>query len=105
MSPQAQGLWVRVLVRALVVVAAGVMALGFLGPEAALLVVFLTALTYVLLWARSRYAGFLFVDPGHGPGAEPPEDTADGPDGTGSPDDPSDPPEPPRSPRPRRPSD
>ncbi len=67
MTPEAQGLWARVLVRALVVVAAGVMALGFLGPGAALLVAFLTALTHVLLWARSRYAGFLFVDSGDDP--------------------------------------
>ncbi|GAA1104907.1 hypothetical protein [Nocardiopsis metallicus] len=96
MSPQAQGLWARVLVRALVVAAAGVMALGFLGPGAALLVTFLTALTYVLLWARSRYAGFLFVDPGPGPGPEPPEDPAVDPDG---------PTDPPRGPRPRNPPD
>ncbi|WP_026117459.1 hypothetical protein [Nocardiopsis alkaliphila] len=61
MTPEAQGLWTRVLVRALVVVAAGVMALGFLGPEAALLVGFLTVLTYVLLWLRTRYAGSLLA--------------------------------------------
>ncbi|GAA1464949.1 hypothetical protein NE857_04425 [Nocardiopsis exhalans] len=96
MSPQAPGLWARVLVRALVVVAAGVMALGFLGPEAALLVAFLTVLTYVLLWARSRYAGFLFVDPGPDPGPEPPEDPATDPDGQT---------DPPRGPRPRNPPD
>ncbi|MBQ1080184.1 MULTISPECIES: hypothetical protein [unclassified Nocardiopsis] len=76
MTPEAPGLWARVLVRALVVVAAGVMALGFLGPGAALLVAFLTALTHVLLWARSRYAGFLFVDPGE----EPPGDRDDPPE-------------------------
>ena len=98
MSPEAQGLWARVLVRALVVVAAGVMALGFLGPEAALLVAVLTVLTYILLWARSRYGGFLFVDqerdPGEGPPAGPPSKPSAGPD---------DPRRPPRSPRPRNP--
>lgn len=100
MRPEAQGLWARVLVRALVVVAAGVMALGFLGPEAALLVAFLTVLTYVLLWARYRYAGFLFVDPGRGTGEEPPDGPSGGP-AAGS----DGPPDPPRSPRPRRPLD
>jgi hypothetical protein len=89
LTPQAQGLWARVLVRALVVVAAGVMALGFLGAEAALLVAFLTVLTHVLLWARSRYAGFLFVDPGRDAGEDPPEDPRN----------------PTRGPRPRRPLD
>ncbi len=96
MSPEASGLWARVLVRALVVVAAGVMALGFLGPEAALLVAFLTVLTHVLLWARSRFAGALFSDPGRdrseGSAADPPP----GPDA---------PPDPPGSPGPRRPVD
>lgn len=48
------GLWARVLVRALVVAAAGVMALGFLGPGEAVLVAGLSALTFVLLWLRSR---------------------------------------------------
>lgn len=96
MSPQEQGLWARVLVRALVVLAAGVMALGFLGPEAALLVAFLTALTYVLLWARSRYAGFLFAEPGPGPGPEEPDDPGTDPDA---------PADPPRGPRPRNPPD
>lgn len=61
MNPEVQGLWARVLVRALVVVAAGVMALGFLGPEAALLVAFLAVLTYVLLWLRTRYASSLLA--------------------------------------------
>ncbi|WP_017588267.1 hypothetical protein [Nocardiopsis ganjiahuensis] len=96
MSPEDQGLWARVLVRALVVVAAGVMALGFLGPEAALLVAFLTVLTYVLLWARSRYAGLLFTDPGRDRREDPPADPPADPDG---------PPDPPRSPHPRRPPD
>ncbi|MEU3018328.1 MULTISPECIES: hypothetical protein [unclassified Nocardiopsis] len=83
MTPEAQGRWARVLVRALVVVAAGVMALGFLGPGAALLVAFLTALTHVLLWARTRYAGFLFTDAGDEPPAGrddpggPPRETSD----------------------------
>lgn len=48
------GLWARVLVRALVVAAAGVMALGFLGPGEAVLVAGLTSLTFVLLWLRER---------------------------------------------------
>ena len=54
------GLWARLLVRALVVVAAGVMTLGFLGPGEALLVVALASLTFVLVWLRtfvpSRFA-------------------------------------------------
>ncbi|WP_121182274.1 hypothetical protein [Nocardiopsis sp. Huas11] len=50
------GLWARVLVRALVVAAAGVMALGFLGPGEAVLVAGLTSLTFVLLWLRERTA-------------------------------------------------
>ncbi|WP_116245504.1 hypothetical protein [Nocardiopsis sp. FIRDI 009] len=54
MSPGAPGLWARVLVRALVVVTAAVMALGFLGAGAALLVAGLTVLTYVLLWLREH---------------------------------------------------
>ncbi|OLT26059.1 hypothetical protein BJF83_04075 [Nocardiopsis sp. CNR-923] len=54
MSPDVPGLWARVLVRALVVVAAGVMALGFLGPGEAVLVAGLTMLTYLLLWLRER---------------------------------------------------
>ncbi len=54
LTPDPAGLWVRLLVRAIVVVAAGVMALGFLGPGAALLVCALTALTFVLLWLRGR---------------------------------------------------
>lgn len=70
MNPEAQGLWARVLVRALVVVAAGVMALGFSGPEAALLVGFLTVLTYVLLWLRTRYASSLFAGRGRDLGDE-----------------------------------
>ncbi|MET9710156.1 hypothetical protein ACFW3Z_12550 [Nocardiopsis alba] len=89
MTPEVQGRWARVLVRALVVVAAGVMALGFLGPEAALLVSFLTVLTYVLLWLRTRYAGLLFTD----------ERSRDGSDRREGPHDP------PRGPEPRRPPD
>ncbi|MFL1377238.1 MULTISPECIES: hypothetical protein [unclassified Nocardiopsis] len=54
MNPDPAGPWVRLLVRAIVVVAAGVMALGFLGPGAALLVCVLTVLTFVLLWLRGR---------------------------------------------------
>ncbi|MFD3687462.1 hypothetical protein ACFWTE_21940 [Nocardiopsis sp. NPDC058631] len=54
MSPETPGLWARVLVRALVVAAAAVMALGFLGPGAAVLVAALTVLTFVLLWLRVR---------------------------------------------------
>lgn len=54
MSPEVPGLWARVLVRALVVAAAAVMALGFLGPGAAVLVAALTVLTFVLLWLRTR---------------------------------------------------
>lgn len=51
----AQGaVWARAGVRALIVLTAGIMALGFLGLRAALLVAGLTALTYVLLWARGR---------------------------------------------------
>ncbi|QUX28803.1 hypothetical protein KGD83_26980 [Nocardiopsis akebiae] len=57
MSTEAPGLWARVLVRALVVAAAWVMALGFLGQGEALLVAVLTALTFVLLWLRARAAG------------------------------------------------
>lgn len=60
MTPEVPGLWARLLVRALIVVAAGVMALGFLGPGEALLVVALASLTFVLLWLRaflpSRFA-------------------------------------------------
>ncbi|GAA0976326.1 MULTISPECIES: hypothetical protein [Nocardiopsidaceae] len=55
MNPETPGLWARVLVRALVVAAAAVMALGFLGPGAAVLVAALTALTFVLLWLRARH--------------------------------------------------
>lgn len=54
LNPDPAGLWVRLLVRALVVAAAGVMALGFFGPGAALLVCALTVLTFVLLWLRGR---------------------------------------------------
>ncbi|MBE2997860.1 hypothetical protein IDM40_03915 [Nocardiopsis sp. HNM0947] len=77
MTPQAQGLWARLLVRALVVAAAGVMALGFLGAGAAVLVAALTVLTYVLLWLRSRFVGgaWPFL-PGHG------EDAGEAPDPT-----------------------
>ncbi|MFB8762909.1 hypothetical protein VSQ99_10555 [Nocardiopsis alba] len=89
MTPEVQGRWARVLVRALVVVAAGVMALGFLGPEAALLVSFLTVLTYVLLWLRTRYAGLLFTDERSRAGS----DHREGPH------------DPPRGPEPRRPPD
>lgn len=53
LNPGTAGLGARLMVRALVVAAAAVMALGFLGPEAALLVAVLTVLTFVLLWARS----------------------------------------------------
>ena len=73
LTPEVQGLWARVLARALVVVAVGVMALGFLGAEAALLVSGLTALTYVLLWLRSRYAGALFVTPDREGRGDPPD--------------------------------
>jgi membrane protein implicated in regulation of membrane protease activity len=55
LNPETPGLWARVLVRALVVAAAAVMALGFLGPGAAVLVAALTALTFVLLWLRARH--------------------------------------------------
>ncbi|MDE3722462.1 hypothetical protein PWG71_13785 [Nocardiopsis sp. N85] len=54
MNPDPAGRWARLLVRVLVVVAAGIMALGFLGPGEALLVSSLTALTFVLLWLRGR---------------------------------------------------
>ncbi|GHD28080.1 hypothetical protein [Nocardiopsis kunsanensis] len=50
------GLWARLLVRGLVIAAAGIMTLGFLGAGAAVLVVVLAASTYVLLWLRSRFA-------------------------------------------------
>ncbi|WP_082768455.1 hypothetical protein [Nocardiopsis alborubida] len=70
MSTEAPGLWARVLVRALVVAAAWVMALGFLGPGEALLVAVLTALTFVLLWLRARAGG----------PATPPSDTLRGPE-------------------------
>lgn len=55
MIPQVPGLWARLLVRGLVIAAAGVMTLGFLGPGAAVLVVTLAVATYVLLWLRSRF--------------------------------------------------
>ncbi|GHC70875.1 hypothetical protein GCM10007079_02820 [Nocardiopsis terrae] len=89
MNPEAQGLWARVLVRALVVVTAGVMALGFLGPEAALLVAFLTVLTHVLLWARSRYARSLFPEPGRDAGGEGTEEPPGGPEPPQGPQDPT----------------
>lgn len=54
--PQEPGLWARLLVRGLVIAAAGVMTLGFLGAGAAVLVVLLAVSTYVLLWLRSRFA-------------------------------------------------
>lgn len=93
MNPEAQGLWARVLVRAVVVAAAGVMALGFLGVEAALLICFLCVLTYVLLWLRTRYGSVLFVG-----NERPPTEPGDGeepggPEGAGGP------------PNPRRPVD
>lgn len=53
---QKPGLWARLLVRGLVIAAAGVMTLGFLGAGAAVLVVALAVSTYVLLWLRSRFA-------------------------------------------------
>ena len=56
MIPQEPGLWARLLVRGLVIAAAGVMTLGFLGAGAAVLVVVLAVSTYVLLWLRSRFA-------------------------------------------------
>ncbi|WP_047870508.1 hypothetical protein [Nocardiopsis sp. RV163] len=71
MSTEAPGLWARVLVRALVVAAAWVMALGFLGPGEALLVAVLTALTFVLLWLRARAAGPAAPPPGSPRGADP----------------------------------
>lgn len=55
MIPQEPGLWARLLVRGLVIAAAGVMTLGFLGAGAAVLVVVLAVSTYVLLWLRSRF--------------------------------------------------
>ncbi|WP_017613829.1 hypothetical protein [Nocardiopsis salina] len=80
MTPQAQGLWALLLVRALVVAAAGVMALGFLGAGAAVLVAALTALTYVLFWLRSRFAAgrwpFLPA-PGYGESAGEDSDPTD----------------------------
>ncbi len=99
MNPEAQGLWARVLVRAVVVAAVGVMALGFLGAEAALLICFLCVLTYVLLWLRSRYGSVLFIGserppPESDPGSEPDEgEEPGGPEGTDGP------------PNPRRPID
>ncbi|WP_150238186.1 hypothetical protein [Nocardiopsis quinghaiensis] len=57
MNPEAPGLWARVLVRALVITAAGVMTLGFLGSGEALLVTALAVLTFVLLWLRTRAQG------------------------------------------------
>lgn len=73
MSPQEPGLWARLLVRVLLVAAAGVMALGFFGVEAAVLVASLTALTYVLVWLRSRYSGKRppRTDRGGGEGPDP----------------------------------
>lgn len=56
MISQEPGLWARLLVRGLVIAAAGVMTLGFLGAGAAVLVVTLAVSTYVLLWLRSRFA-------------------------------------------------
>lgn len=56
MIPQEPGLWARLLVRGLVIAAAGVMTLGFLGAGAAVLVAVLAVSTYVLLWLRSRFA-------------------------------------------------
>lgn len=97
MNPEAQGLWARVLVRAVVVAAAGVMALGFLGVEAALLICFLCVLTYALLWLRTRYGSFLFAGSERRPPEPDPEpDEGEGPGGpqdTGGP------------PNPRRPID
>lgn len=99
MNPEAQGLWARVLVRAVVVAAAGVMALGFLGVEAALLICFLCVLTYVLLWLRTRYGSVLFAgserpSPEPGPESEPGDGgEPGGPEDTGGP------------PAPRRPVD
>lgn len=86
MNTEAPGLWARVLVRALVVAAAWVMALGFLGQGEAALVAVLTALTFVLLWLRARTRG----------PAAPPPDTPRGPASA---------PDAPRSPDPRRPPD
>ncbi|MEU3307392.1 hypothetical protein [Nocardiopsis sp. NPDC006832] len=77
MNPEAQGLWARVLVRAVVVAATGVMALGFLGVEAALLICFLCVLTYVLLWLRARYGSFLFAG-GERPSPEPDSESEPG---------------------------
>lgn len=99
MNPEAQGLWARVLVRAVVVAAAGVMALGFLGVEAALLICFLCVLTYVLLWLRSRYGSVLFTgserpSPRPGPETESGDgDDPDDPDDTGGPPNPRRPPD------------
>lgn len=66
------GLWVRLLVRAFVVVTAGVMALGFFGPGEALLVVALASLTFVLLWLRTFVSSRLAERKGE----ERPEDGA-----------------------------
>lgn len=74
LNPNVPGLWARVLVRALVVTAAGVMALGFLGPGEAVLVAVLTALTFVLLWLRARTLarGRATPSPERSRGTEPP---------------------------------
>lgn len=96
LNPEAQGLWARVLVRAVVVAAAGVMALGFLGVEAALLICFLCVLTYVLLWLRSRYGSVLFTGserPSPRPGPETEPGDGDDPDDTGGPPNPRRPPD------------
>lgn len=70
MSPEAPGLWARVLVRALVVVAAGIMALGFLGAGEALLIAGLVSLTFVLLWLRARTPGPPFTVADRSPGED-----------------------------------
>lgn len=70
MNPEVPGLWARVLVRGLVVAAAGVMALGFLGPGEAVLIAALTVLTFVLLWLRTRAQGPPFTGPGPSRGAD-----------------------------------
>ncbi|OKI23864.1 hypothetical protein A6A08_01290 [Nocardiopsis sp. TSRI0078] len=65
------------LVRALVTTAAGVMALGFLGPGAAVLVTTLAVLTFVLLWLRTRALGSAapepYPDTPRGPERRPPD--------------------------------
>ncbi|OOC56587.1 MULTISPECIES: hypothetical protein [Nocardiopsis] len=78
MNPEAPGLWARVLVRALVTTAAGVMALGFLGPGAAALVTALAVLTFVLLWLRSRTPWPMDAEPGSGASRGPERRPLDG---------------------------